>query len=146
MSPYNNEEVDAELHPGWEIKKYTELIVEKNIKDGVAVFTIQNPNNWVSMELLDQLDYAITDIENDDRMKALMLTLSGEPMRGVGANTYTFFHGQYVRGGKNKLSMEKALALSERGREVYERIKNLFGYVQDYDFFRDIWWYPRIIL
>jgi len=123
VSPYNNEEVDSKLYEGWEIKRLSQLIVEKNIKDGVAVVTVDNPpRNPVTMELIDQLDYAITDIENDDRIRSVVVPLSGETMLGEGAFVYSFFHGKFRRNEKNKLSPKKALALSEEGRKVYDKI------------------------
>ncbi|NIO44800.1 MAG: hypothetical protein GTN36_04580 [Candidatus Aenigmarchaeota archaeon] len=148
VSPYNNEEVDAKLYEGWEIKRLSQLIVEKNIKDGVAVVTVDNPpRNPVTMELIDQLDYAMTDIENDDRIKSSVIALSGDSMIGEGAFVYSFFHGRFKRQKKvkpknilariqnffrerfgkyegNRLSPEKALALSEEGRKVYDKIAN----------------------
>lgn len=68
---------------------YENFLVEKS--DGVAVLTINRPPaNALSMDTLDELEKILNEIENDDAMRVVVLTGTGEKYFSAGADISEF--------------------------------------------------------
>ena len=67
---------------------FNTLLVEKS--DGVGLITLDRPEvlNALSLELFRELDAAVTELEADDGVRAIVFTGSGERAFSAGADIH----------------------------------------------------------
>ena len=91
--------------------------IKLEIKDKTAWITIDRESklNALNKETIGELKSAVEEAENDESVRGLIITGSGQKAFVAGADIQEFL-------GKSK---EEAMALSEFGHELMDRISNL---------------------
>lgn len=91
--------------------------VDVKKEQGCAVITIVRPNalNALNSLVIDQLQEAVLDLENDRSLRVGILTGGGEKSFVAGADIKEI----------NSLDKESALSFARKGQEVFARIESL---------------------
>jgi enoyl-CoA hydratase len=94
---------------------YQNLLYEK--KENIAIIRVNRPDklNALNSATLDELKQIFISLRNDESIKVVILTGSGEKAFVAGADISEI----------NKLDMISAKAFSEKGQEIFYSIENL---------------------
>lgn len=95
--------------------EFETLLLE--VSGPVAVVTVNRPDklNALNSQVLDDLDACFAGLGNDDSVRAVVLTGSGEKAFVAGADITQF----------KRLDAETATSFAQRGQDVFNRIENL---------------------
>lgn len=93
---------------------YKTLLTE--LKEGIFTITIDRPAklNALNQFVMEELDSAIQEVYENDEIKSVLLTGSGEKAFVAGADI-----GEFL-----KFSPSEGTALAERGHRIFQRIEN----------------------
>ena len=71
---------------------YETILLRKDPATGVAILTLNRPDrlNTINPEMVDELDRAIADVENDASVRCLVITGAGEKAFSAGADVTSF--------------------------------------------------------
>jgi len=91
------------------------LLLEK--KDGIGYLTINRPKqlNALSSAVLEELDAAVTEIENDDEIRVVIVSGAGEKAFVAGADVQEL-HDAYCA---------DAIAFNRKGSQIFRRIEKM---------------------
>ena len=91
--------------------------INLEIRDNIAVLTINRPEklNALNLATLNEMDRALTEIEQNDRIRGVMITGSGEKAFAAGADIKEIA----------ELSRETALNFARQGQAVFNKLENL---------------------
>ncbi|MBK5257719.1 MAG: enoyl-CoA hydratase/isomerase family protein [Vicinamibacteria bacterium] len=97
---------------------FTTLLVEKR-DDGIAVITVNRPDklNALNAVVIGELDAAITELDLDQDVRALIVTGTGEKAFVAGADIAEL----------SKATPIEARALALRGQRVFDRLERFRG-------------------
>jgi 3-hydroxyacyl-CoA dehydrogenase/enoyl-CoA hydratase/3-hydroxybutyryl-CoA epimerase len=93
------------------------LVLLEKRSNGLALisFDSSQKENWLSTEVLRQLEAAITEIEKDPKIKGIVMVSAKESNFVSGADLHEVL----------KMNVEEAHAMSRRGQDLLTRITNL---------------------
>lgn len=93
---------------------YTTLLT--SLEQGIFTLTVNRPDklNALNKDVMSDLDAAITEVEGNEEIKAVVITGAGQKAFVAGADISEFVG----------LSNEEGKALAKRGQDIFSRIEN----------------------
>lgn len=88
-------------------------VIKLERQESIAVLTLDNPPlNVLTDELLNQLDEAIVEIDQDHEIRAIVLRAAGEKAFAAGADIRQF----------PSLTKDSGIALVEKGKKIFDKL------------------------